>query len=637
MMLLRSMRKGFLSAIFLGLLVLGAVGLIFSDWHGMFQNGYSKTDVAIVDGTPLKISEFNSRVTHTLRQQQISPDEAYQAGLINSLLTGEIFNILVKKEAERLGIRVEDRLIAKQIKTFIAPYKSDKTTDQEALKKFLEIQGLSEKQLVAALRDDLTSKILKSSFSTGFYLPDAFISDIQAYRGMTKDVEVVFIPDASIKLKANPTDADLETYYIQKSTAFMNPETRDITYIQKFAAFINPETRDITVAILDTSKISKPEVSDSEIQASFDENKDKFEVAASAELEQSVVDNQEKAALIAELLKSGKSMPDAVKKVTGKTDAAQEKNIFSKDALPSQISTPVFLGKSGDVIGPIKTPLGYHVIRLIALKDAHTAPFESVKDKIRKDLQDEKLGNAVYDVTSAIEDRLANGESYESIAKDYPLTVTSFKSLEQTSKPAKTHPFSDKEFETILVKAYSLKDTTSTEMADFSSNKLYSVRVDKISAAMPKPFKTVKSDILKQWVSDHQSQENLISAQKRVEDLISGKIQFKSLSPITIRGLSHAGATSLPKDVIERFMLAEKGEFILAFSKDKEGLYIGRVTSVMLPQNVKSDPSLRQSIESVFSDSNYMGYMDFLQTKYPVKINEALLARTYGKAENDAP
>lgn len=620
MMLLRSMRKGFLSAIFLGLLVLGAVGLIFSDWHGMFQNGYSKTDVAIVDGTPLKISEFNSRVTHTLRQQQISPDEAYQAGLINSLLTGEVFNILVKKEAERLGIRVEDRLIAKQIKTFIAPYKSDKTTDQEALKKFLEIQGLSEKQLVAALRDDLTSKILKSSFSTGFYLPDAFISDIQAYRGMTKDVDVVFTPNATIKLKSQPTDADLESYYTQKSTAFMNPETRDIT-----------------VAILDTSKISKPEVSDSEIQASFDENKDKFEVAASAELEQSVVDNQEKAALIAELLKSGKSMPDAVKKVTGKTDAAQEKNIFSKDALPSQISTPVFLGKSGDVIGPIKTPLGYHVIRLIALKDAHTAPFESVKDKIRKDLQDEKLGNAVYDVTSAIEDRLANGESYESIAKDYPLTVTSFKSLEQTSKPAKTHPFSDKEFETILIKAYSLKDTTSTEMADFSSNKLYSVRVDKISAAMPKPFKTVKSDILKQWVSDHQSQENLISAQKRVEDLISGKIQFKSLSPITIRGLSHAGATSLPKDVIERFMLAEKGEFILAFSKDKEGLYIGRVTSVMLPQNVKSDPSLRQSIESVFSDSNYMGYMDFLQTKYPVKINEALLARTYGKAENDAP
>jgi peptidyl-prolyl cis-trans isomerase D len=620
MMLLRSMRKGFLSAIFLGLLVLGAVGLIFSDWHGMFQNGYSRTDVAIVDGTPLKISEFNSRVTHILRQQQISPDEAYQTGLINSLLTGEIFNILLKKEAERLGIRVDDRLIAKQIKTFITPYKSDKTTDQEALKKFLEIQGLSEKKLVTALRDDLTSKILKSSFSTGFYLPDAFISDIHAYRGMKKDVDVVFIPNASIKLKAHPTDADLETYYIQKSTAFMNPETRDIT-----------------VAILDTSKISKPEVSDSEIQASFDENKDKFEVAASAELEQSVVDTEEKAALIAELLKSGKSMPDAVKKVTGKTDAAQEKNVFSKDALPSQISTPVFLGKSGDVIGPIKTPLGYHVIRLIALKDAHTAPFESVKDKIRKDLQDEKLGNAVYDVTSAIEDRLANGESYESIAKDYPLTVTSFKSLEQTSKPAKTQLFSDKEFETILVKAYSLKDTTSTEMADFSSNKLYSVRVDKISAAMPKPFKTVKSDILKQWASDHQSQENLISAQKRVEDLISGKIQFKSLSPMTIRGLSHAGATSLPKDVIERFMLAEKGEFILAFSRDKDGLYIGRVTSVMLPQNVKSDPSLRQSIESVFSDSSYMGYMDFLQTKYPVKINEALLARTYGKAENDAP
>ena len=49
-MLLRSMRKGFFSALFLGLLVAGAAGLMLSDWNGFFRNGVTTTDVAKVDG-----------------------------------------------------------------------------------------------------------------------------------------------------------------------------------------------------------------------------------------------------------------------------------------------------------------------------------------------------------------------------------------------------------------------------------------------------------------------------------------------------------------------------------------------------------------------------------------------------------
>lgn len=616
-MLLRSMRKGFLSAIFLGLLVMGAVGLIFSDWHGMFQNGYSKTDVATVDGTPIKIAEFNSRVTHILRQQQIPPAAAYQMGLINNILTSEIFEILMKKDAAQLGIRIEDRIIAEQIKTLIAPYKSAQVSDKDALKKFLDMQGMSEKKLVEALRDDLTSKILKSTISTASYVPDILVSNIQTYHGMTKNIEVVFTPNSSIRTKDNPNDKDLEAYYNERSAAFMNSETRDMT-----------------VAILDTSKVAKPIISDADIKASFDENQDKFNIAASADVEQSLIDDETKAKAVADAVKAGKSMSDAVKQITGSDKSFQGKNNFSKDGLPSEIATPVFAGKSGDVIGPVKSALGYHVIKLLTLKDAHTASFDSVKDKIRKELEAEKSGNAVYDMTGSIEDRLANGETYESLAKEYPLTILSFKALARDTKSDKTAKFSDKEFATILTKAFAMKDNTPSEMSDFSANKLYSVRIDKISPAMAKPFAEVKTDLLKEWVSDHQSRENLLSAQKRVDDLVSGKIKFDTLKPTTINDLSHTGSTSLAKDVTERFMSAEKGQFILAISREKDGIYIGRVTSVTLPKDVKIDDASRKSIEGNISDAGYMAYMEALQEKYPVTINDALLARTYGKAES---
>ena len=188
-MLLRTMRKGFLSAIFLGLLVLGAVGLVFSDWTGSFKGGTGSTNVAEIDGTPIKIAEFNNRVSRVLRDQQIPPAAAYQMGLINNILNGEIFEILIKKDAAKLGIKVEDRIVAGQIKALITPYKSDKVSDKDALKKFLEMQGMSEKQLVAALRDDLTTKILKATIATSSYTPDALMSNLQAYKGINKNIE----------------------------------------------------------------------------------------------------------------------------------------------------------------------------------------------------------------------------------------------------------------------------------------------------------------------------------------------------------------------------------------------------------------------------------------------------------------
>lgn len=615
-MLLRTMRKGFLSAIFLGLLVLGAVGLVFSDWTGSFKGGTGSTNVAEIDGTPIKIAEFNNRVTRVLRDQQIPPAAAYQMGLINNILNGEIFEILIKKDAAKLGIKVEDRIVAEQIKNLITPYKSDKVSDKDALKKFLEMQGMSEKQLVAALRDDLTTKILKATIATAAYTPDALMSNLQAYKGINKNVEFVFTPNSTITIKEKPSDKDLEAYYAERSAGFMNPETRDIT-----------------VAVLDTSKIAKPTVTDADIKESYDENQDKFKVDTSANVEQSLIENEAKAKEVADAVKGGKSMSDAVKDITGDTKSFQGKNSFAKDDLPADIADPVFAAKSGDVIGPIKSALGFHVIKLIDMADAHTKPLDVVKDKIRKELEDEKSGNAVFDVTSDIEDRLANGETFETLTKDYPLTITTLKALKTDSK-ADGDAWTEKEFTTILTKAYSLKDNTPSELSDLSSGKLYSVRADKISPAKAKPFAEVKAEMLKTWIADNQAQENLLAAQKRIDDLTAGKIKFADLNPTTVKSLTNNGAEPVAKDVTDRFMSADKGKYILAISREKNGVYIGRVTSVALPKDVKIDEAARKGIQEDVSNAGYMAYMESLQTKYHVTINDALIARTYGKAES---
>ena len=80
-----------------------------------------------------------------------------------------------------------------------------------------------------------------------------------------------------------------------------------------------------------------------------------------------------------------------------------------------------------------------------------------------------------------------------------------------------------------------------------------------------------------------------------------------------------------------RFLASEKGKYILAVSNNKDGIYIGKVNSITLPQSAAkpSDEEVKR-IEADITSAGYMSYMDSLQNRYKVEINQKLLERTYG-------
>lgn len=615
------MRSGALSAFFLGLLVLGGISLVFTDWNGMFRSGFGKTDLAIVDGTPIKIAEFNSHANAIMRQQNINPATAYETGVIDNILYGEIYNLLLKKNANSLGIRVEDRIIANQIKDLISPLKSGDISDKDALQKFLQMQGISEKQLTKTLRDDLTTKILKSIITGGTYIPKSLTTDILAHSNETRDLEVVFLPNSAITIAANPSDADLEKYYQGVAANFMSPEMRDIT-----------------VATLDTSKIAKPVISDADIKAAYDDNQDKYMTAESATLDQTVVNDEKKAAEIATALKNSPSLAETVKALKGDEKSVQTAETYTQDGLPEELATPVFSGKAGDIIGPIKTALGYHVIKLTHREAAHVKSFESVKDSIHKELSDEKAGDAVFTVTSQIEDRLANGERFEDMKDEFHLNIITLKNLTKNSSTLKELDFAGNDAEKIFTKAFTVNEDAASELVDIGTKGiLFSVRLDKQTQAAPKKLADVKEDVLRLWTADNQAQENILKAQKLADDINAGKVTLTSQKPTIIKALTRTESKDLAKDAVPRFMGADKGKVIMALSKDKNGIYIGRVTSVTLGKtDTKTADAARNNLEAELAQSSYTDYLASLQSKYKVTVNEDLIKQVYGTKTNEA-
>jgi parvulin-like peptidyl-prolyl isomerase len=59
------------------------------------------------------------------------------------------------------------------------------------------------------------------------------------------------------------------------------------------------------------------------------------------------------------------------------------------------LDTAIFKAKPGDLIGPIRTPVGYEIILINGFKSSGLLPLNDVKEKIRNDIYISKLDSAL--------------------------------------------------------------------------------------------------------------------------------------------------------------------------------------------------------------------------------------------------
>ncbi len=68
-----------------------------------------------------------------------------------------------------------------------------------------------------------------------------------------------------------------------------------------------------------------------------------------------------------------------------------ELGFFTRDQLDQEFTKAAFAGSPGDIVGPVKTVYGYHLIKVIEKKPGKTMPFEEVEGKATGLLR-QKLG-----------------------------------------------------------------------------------------------------------------------------------------------------------------------------------------------------------------------------------------------------
>lgn len=625
-MFLSSMRTGIFSGVFLGVLLLGGVGLILSDHGNFFQDGYGKTDVIVIGGQPIKTMEFDRIVKNTLQGQNISASDAYKAGYIDRIAQNEVVTRLFRKAAYDLGIIADDKTVAAQVQKSLAPLAGPDGDLKAALQKLLQAQGLRESDLVESMRNDISTGLLRQTIGDGVYVSSGMSKALYQWNMEERTISYVTIPASSIKIDA-PSNEALTSFYDNIKSEYSIPESKNVT-----------------VGILDPKQlVAKTEVTEEKVKAFYDSNKSDFESLETRTLEQAVFKTEKEANDVLASAKSSKDLKAAVISVTGNSSALNADSNFDEKSLPEELSKPVFTAKIGDLVGPFKTALGYHVIMVKSKQDAGLKPYDSVKAQIKKELSETASSDALFEITNQIEDRLAEGEKLENMADEFKIRIINLNNVTAANTTSPALADYDKDQSKILQTAATTNENESSPLSEIAGGKMFTVHVNDVTPAKAKDLKDVKADVVAKWMALEKRRKLLATALEITQKMDEGKATLQIVandynttprSAKIVRGSTPPEGFSKPS--ITQIMDADKSKAVAI--PDIENIKVVKIEKVSIPDKTPSASELtdvQKNLSLDLQEDRFVSLINYIQKNAKVVVNRDLIDRMYGEASTE--
>lgn len=618
---------GILKFFLLGILALAAGGLIFTDMGGFFRGGITSTDVAKAGNRNISVQQFDRTLRATLQRFGLSPQQAWKIGYVNEILKGEMRASLMEQEAVNLGVVVSDRIIAENIQDMIAPMIQPGQSPSVVLDQVLRSRGMSEQQMVGALRRDMNVNFVSNTMQSGFLpVSDILVKDVAAYERETRDLSFIVFKHSDIKDVEPADEAKLMEFY----------ETTKETYAI-------PEMRKVTAVIIDNAKIRDTiEVADEELKAIYDRTIENYKVGERRNIEQVILSDAEQAEQVAAQVRDGKSLSDAVQDVSGNTTDLIPAKDVERTALLDELQEPVFEAEAKDILGPIETALGNHVVVVNAVKPAETTPFEKVKDNIKHEMLETRVLDAQYDLAASVDDFLAAGEAPEVIKEELGVETQSFPfastvGIGENGQPVYNTAFGQ-DMTTVIGEINQLNEGEASQIMDLSDGRQVAFIIDEIKPKSYVPFEDVKAGLEKRYIEDSQREINLravkslLDAAKTDESTLAelAKTNGKTVQKIeTITRQDHAKG---PLNKLNIMNVYKAQPYTLFSMELKDGAAIAIVTEIDLPEDIEEETA--QSTESAIRQAQqkeaYDMYVGALTNKFSTNINHRLLESVYG-------
>ncbi|MFQ2561101.1 peptidylprolyl isomerase [Aeromonas caviae] len=543
---LREGAQGKVAKVILGLIILSfALAGV-----GSYLNGPARTAPATVNGNDISApalenayrnerARMESQMGEAFNQLAANPDymKQFRRGVLDRLID----QALIDDKARSLGLRVSDEQIKQAIVAMPEFAENGKFSNDRYLQ-LIRRAGMTPEMFRDSLRQDMVRQQLMGAVLGSEFALKGETEQLDRLYNQTRDLRLIRLAASAYVDGIEVSDAEVEQFYKANSARFMNDETVKVDYL-----------------LLDAANLGKNiKVTEQDAQDYYDQHQDLFQRPERRQVAHILIPfgkdekaAEQKAEAVLAKAKAGDDFAALAKADSSDTFSAKkggELDWFEKGVMDPAFEKAAFaLAKVGDLSAVVKSPFGFHIIKLLAVEPAKTKPFVDVMSDTIARLQSEKAKEQFFAEQQKMADSsFENPDSLDLTAEAMGLQVQSTGYFSQADAPA---PLNDPKVLSVAFSEQLRDDNTNSDVIELADGKALVLHIMGHQPKAAKPLAEVKEQVITAIKHDKASEVARGKAQGLLDKLKAGENVQADLTALGLKVDTHTGVSRFAQEM----------------------------------------------------------------------------------------
>lgn len=568
-----------------GLLIISFAAWGIEDFIGARA---TETSVAKVGEREIDPFEYEYEVdaeTQQLRRAfggQLTDAQLASLGLGTAVLQRMINDTAIIAESEQLGVTISDAQVTRQIRSDPSFAGFDGNFSRDRFNEVMFQAGFPENVYVQRVRADMANRQLLDAVGEAATMPTALASLLRQHRYERRAAETLTILASDQADPGEPTNAQLEEVHAAQAERFTAPEYRKITFVH-----LDPE-----------QLMSGVEVTEEEILTAYDANADRYIRPETRTVQQMVFTDEGTAIEAARQLTEGKDFMEVATEVAKMEAAAVDLGTMGKEGLLPDLSEAVFAIEQGAVTVPIKSPLGYHILRALEVQAGEVRALEDVRDEVREIVARDRAIDALYDLSARFEDTLGGGGTLEEAGNTVGVDAVQIDAVDRNGQaPSSARAAGLPDIASLLPVAFSSDLGIESPLTEAGDKGFFMVRVDGVIPPALRPLDTIRAEVSDVW-KDLEREKLAREKAQEIAQLVNAGTPLATLAATvpgevaTLEPQSRSERGAANESVRSQMFELSLGQAGIA--KVDEGYVVVKMTNSSPPDAVSEAPSTKE-------------------------------------------
>jgi peptidyl-prolyl cis-trans isomerase D len=633
-------RRGLMAKLMLGVLFLSLVAIVITGFGtggmgGLGELGTLGQDtVAKVGGTSLtteRVRQEASRQLDKMRQQEPNLDmNAFlRRGALEQIVDQLIDVVASTAYGTEHGLAASRRMVDREIASIPAFQNLAGQFDNGAMQRALQAQRMTEGQLRDEIETRLIQRQLVLPAAGSAHVPSTLAFQYASLLLETRSGVVGAVPSGAMGAGTPPSDAEIAGFFRANVGRYTIPERRVLRY-----------------AVFGKENVAAAaKATDAEIETAYRQNSAQYGGRETRTLSQVVLPDENAARAFAQKLAGGASFAAAAAQAGfGGSDIKlgdKAKEDFAKISAQN-VADAAFSAAKGANVGPIRSGLGWHIVHVDDVKAGAAKPLAAVRGELAARIEAEKTQNALSDFASRIENEIADGASFEQVAKKEGLTAQETAPVTAAGQapdvagwttPADVTP--------LLDAAFQMEPNEDPSVETVVPNQRFAlVYVSRVVPAAPPPLAQIRDRVTADLIAQRASERARAVAQSIVSKINAGVPAAEAFAQAQVKLPPLQTLSATRKDIARQgqqvapamamLFSLPKGKARLLPAADGRGWFIVDLQTIV-PGDASKEPGITQAVRGQFAqilgDEYAQQFMGAIRSTVKIRQNGEAVAR----------